>query len=437
MSKRAVLMPVLVLFGINILNFYDRHLTGALVEPMRKEFGLTDTQVGLMGSVFIWIYAVIGVPLGLVADRWSRKWLLLAGLAVWSSMTALGGLVNSFAWMLVTRLGVGIGEAVCAPTGTSWLGDLFPPEKRSRVLALFMLGVPVGGALSYFLSGPIAQEWGWRTAMVVAALPALILGPALAMQREPQRGASEHIRHVAEKSSVWKLLKIPTLWWIIASGVFLNFNMYAIGMFLPALLSRVHKMSLAESGTATGLTYIVGGVCGGLLAGYLGDKIVSKRKNGRLLLAAGLTAVGAPLSYIGIIQPAGSVWMALTLLTLAYGSMNTYYGLVYASIQDIVAPTQRGITMAIYFMAMYLCGASFGPLLTGMVSDRMARQAMEAAGATQMTEAFRAMGLQQAMVIIPILLLALALVLLAASRTILGDVERRERAARLAQVAEV
>ena len=296
MPNRAVLASVLVLFGINILNFYDRHLTGALVEPMRKEFGLTDTQIGLMGSVFIWIYAIIGVPLGLVADKWSRKWLLLGGLAVWSAMTALGGMATSFSFMLVTRLGVGIGEAVCAPTGTSWLGDLFPPAKRSRVLALFMLGVPVGAALSYFFSGPIAQAWGWRTAMVVAALPALILGPALAMLKEPERGASEIVKVAAETTSVWALLKIPTLWWIIASGVFLNFNMYAIGMFMPALLSRVHKMTLAESGTATGITYLVGGVCGGMLAGYLGDKIVSKRKNGRLLLAAGLTAVGAPLS---------------------------------------------------------------------------------------------------------------------------------------------
>lgn len=426
MPSRAVLLSVLVLFGINILNFYDRHLTGALVEPMRKEFTLTDTQIGLMGSVFIWIYAVIGVPLGMVADRWSRKKLLLGGLVVWSAMTALGGLVGSFGWMLVTRLGVGIGEAVCAPTGTSWLGDLFPPEKRSRVLALFMLGVPVGAALSYFFSGPIAQAWGWRTAMVVAALPALLLGPALAMLKEPERGASETVQQKTAPTSVWAVLKIPTLWWIIASGVFLNFNMYAIGMFLPALLSRVHKMTLAESGTATGITYIAGGVCGGILAGYLGDKIVSKRRNGRLLLASGLTAVGAPLAYLGVIQPVGNVTAALVLLALAYGSMNTYYGLVYSSIQDIVAPTQRGITMAIYFMAMYLCGASFGPLLTGMVSDRMARNAMEAAGATQMTEAFKAMGLQQAMVLIPVLLVALALVLFAASRTISADVEKRE-----------
>jgi MFS family permease len=178
---------------------------------------------------------------------------------------------------------------------------------------------------------------------------------------------------------------------------------------------------------------LVGGVCGGVLAGYLGDRIAGKQQNGRLVLATGLTLLGAPLAYIGVTQPAGSLWLSIGMLLLAYGCMNTYYGLVYASIQDIVAPNQRGITMAVYFMAMYLCGASFGPLLTGMASDRMAKQAMAEAGATQMTEAFRAVGLQQAMVVIPILLVALAVVLFGASRTFVGDVKRRE--ARLAAAA--
>jgi MFS family permease len=202
-----------------------------------------------------------------------------------------------------------------------------------------------------------------------------------------------------------------------------------VATFLPALLSRVHLMSLAESGTATGITTIVGGVCGGMLAGYLGDRIASGRRNGRLLLASGLTLLGAPLAYIGVVQPAGALWLALGMLTLTYGCMNTYYGLVYSSIQEIVAPTQRGITMAIYFMAMYLCGASFGPLLTGMASDSMARKAMAAAGATQMTEGFKAAGLQQAMVIIPILLLALSIVLYGASLTITADIAKREAVA--------
>lgn len=423
---------MLVLFGINILNFYDRNAPGALVEPMRKEFHLNDTQIGLLGSVFIWIYAIVGVPLGRVADTWSRKRLLALGVILWTSLTAVAGIAANYTMLLFSRLGVGVGEAVCAPTGTSWLGDLFPVDRRARVLAVFMLGVPIGGALSYFFSGPIAQAWGWRAAMVVAALPALLLVPLLLTLQEPERGASEEHQGPLEKASVWSVLRIPTLWWIIASGVFLNFNMYAIGTFLPAFLSRFHKMSLAGSGIATGITYLVGGVAGGLLAGQLGDAIVRKRKNGRLSMAAVIAVAGAPLAYFGMMQPAGSIVISLFFLTIAYGALNTYYGLVYASIQDIVAPNQRGITMAIYFMAMYMCGASFGPLLTGNLSDRMARRAMDAAGAHTMTEAFRATGLQQAMLIIPILSLALAVVLYFGSRTIMRDAARREERMKLA-----
>ncbi|MCX6593195.1 MAG: MFS transporter [Acidobacteria bacterium] len=437
-NPRSTYAAVLVLFAVNVLNFYDRNIAGALVEPMRKEFGLTDTQVGLLGSAFIWIYAIVGVPFGRIADRWSRKKLLVAGVLIWTSLTAFAGLASSYMMLLMSRLGVGVGEAVCAPTGTSWLGDLFPPDKRARVLAIFMLGVPIGGALSYFISGPAAQAWGWRTAMVIASLPALVLVPALLTLKEPQRGASENqpvpeaVAPAAE-NPVMAVLSIPTLWWIIASGVFLNFNMYAIGTFMPALLSRVHKLSLATSGTATGVTYIVGGLCGSLIAGYFGDRIIRTRANGRLVIAAALSIVGAPLAYFGVVQPAGNVALTLVCLTAAYATMNTYYGLVYSSIQDIVAPTQRGLTMALYFMAMYLCGASFGPLLTGSISDRMARQAMAEAGAAQMTEAFKAIGLQQAMVIIPVLAVALALVLWLASRTFVKDVAKRDRA--LAAVA--
>ena len=427
MTTRPVLYAVLTLFAINILNFYDRNLAGALVEPVRKEFGLSDTQIGLLGSAFIWVYAVIGVPLGLVADRWSRRRLLVCGVVLWTSMTALGGLATGFTFLLVTRLGVGIGEAVCAPVGTSWLGDLFPPQRRARFLALFMLGVPVGSALSFFLSGPIGQAYGWRTAMVVAALPALVLVPALLTLREPARGASE-VRF-GGSGSVWTLLQIPTLWWIIASGVFLNFSLYAISTFLPALLSRVHGLTLAESGTATGITFLIGGVAGGVFSGLVGDRVVGVRVNGRLLLATGLALLGAPLAYAGIVQSTGATALALVLLSLSYAMLNTYYGLVYASLQEIVAPTQRGITMAIYFMAMYLCGASFGPLLTGMASDYMARRAMAAGGATAMTEGFKAAGLQQAMLLIPILAVALAVVLYGASQTFERDTARLRRPA--------
>ena len=416
---------MLVLCGINLLNFYDRQAPGALVEPIRREFGLSDTQIGLLGSMFIWIYALAGVPLGRIADVWSRKKLLTIGVTVWSALTAASGLATSFSFLVFTRLGVGVGEAVCAPVGTSWIGDLFPAKRRARILSVFMLGVPVGGALSFLLCGPIAQAWGWRTALVSAAAPAILLVPWLLLVQEPGRGASEETSAIEVKGSIYALLRIRTLWWIILSGALLNFNMYALATFLPAFMTRVHGYSIARAGVTCGIVYLIGGVCGGLLGGHVGDLVTSNARNARLWLAAIIALLGAPVMFYGITRPAGFAAAALVAIAVGYGAFNTYYGPVYASIQDIVPPNQRGFTMSVYFMAMYLCGASFGPLLTGRLSDFMARRAMHAAGAASLV-GFRAVGLQKAMVIMPILSVALAIVLYLGSRTMNQDVERRD-----------
>jgi predicted MFS family arabinose efflux permease len=424
-SNRLVL-SALVLFAINTLNFYDRTVPGALTESIRKEFHLTDTQIGLLGSAFIWIYALVGLPLGRIADSASRKKLLATAIVIWSSLTASAAFAGSFSMLLFSRIGVGIGEAACAPAATSWLGDLFPPCKRSRVLALFMLGVPVGGALSFFFSGPLAQAYGWRAAMILAAAPALLLIPALLLLHEPKRGASEIHPVALTPTSMWSILRIPTLWWIIASGALLNFNMYAIATFLPAFLSRLHGLSLASSGVASGIVYITGGLCGGALAGYFGDAIANRRKDGRLRIAALTALAAAPLACLGVLQPATSFFAAVIFLTLTYSLLTSYYGLVYSAIQDLVAPNQRGATMAIYFMAMYMCGASFGPLLTGRLSDLLAHRAARIAGSAIVAEQFRALGLQQAMLIIPVLSFILAVVLYFGSRSMITDVAGTE-----------
>jgi len=428
-SSTRFLLSALVLFAINTLNFYDRHVPGALTEPIRKEFHLTDTQIGLLGSAFIWIYALVGLPLGRIADSASRKKLLAAAILVWSSLTASAAFAASFTMLLFSRIGVGIGEAACAPAATSWLGDLFPPDKRSRVLALFMLGVPVGGALSFFFSGPLAQAYGWRAAMILAAAPALLLVPALLLLPEPQRGASEIHSAPLSHGSMWTILRIPTLWWIIASGALLNFSLYAVSTFLPAFLSRIHGLSLASSGIATGIIYITGGLAGCAIAGYLGDAAIRRRRDGRLRVAAMTSLAAAPFACFGVLQPAGSLLAAVIFLTLAYSLLTSYYGLVYSAIQDLVAPNQRGATMAIYFMAMYMCGASFGPLLTGRLSDFLAHRAATLAGSATVTEPFRAAGLQQAMLIIPVLSVVLAAVLYAGSRTVVTDIAAHQPAA--------
>jgi len=418
-----------VLFAINILNFYDRQVLGALLEPIRREFHLSDTQLGALGTLPIVLYALVGLPLGRLADSGSRKRLLAAGVAVWATLTALGGLVQSYLLLMVSRLGVFVGEAACAPAATSWIGDLFPAERRARALALFMLGVPIGGALSYAISGPVAQAWGWRTALVVAALPAVLFIPALLGLEEPARGASEARRPAAATAApAWSVLRIPTMWWIIASGALVNFNLYALATFFPAFLMRYHGLSVGEAGLWAGIGYAAAGIAGGTIAGAWGDRVIHQRPDGRMLSASAAAFMAAPLALAGIRQPAGGAAAAIALIMIAYGFLNMYYGLVYSAIHDIVAPAVRGTTMAVYFLAMYLCGASFGPLITGRLSDFLARRAAHAAGAAALGEAYRAIGLHQAMYVIPVLSAALALALYAGSRTIAADMARRDEA---------
>ena len=402
--------PLLIFFLVNVVNFYDRQALGAVLEPLRREFHLSDTQLAALTTAFTLLYAVAGLPLGRLADRWRRKWLLAIGVAVWTGLTGLGGLAANYATLMATRLGVGIGEAVCAPAATSWIGDLVPAGRRARAMAWFMMAIPVGGFLSYSVGGPIAQAHGWRVALVLAAIPGAALVPALLLLREPVR-ESVAAGQASDRPAL--LAKIPAFWWIAASGAVVNFMLYSFSLFLPAFLTRYHGLSVARAGLWSGLGTGVAGVLGALAAGALGDRMTGHLARGRLRTAACASALAAPLAWWAIATPAGNVAAALLLLVVAYGLWQTYYGLVYAAIQDIVPAGLRATAMAAYYLAMYLCGASFGPLITGRLSDRFAQQAA-AAGAT--AEVARAIGLHQAMYIIPALSVLLAAILLAGSR---------------------
>jgi MFS family permease len=403
--------PVLaVLFLVNVLNIYDRQALGALLEPLRHEFHLSDTQLGALPAAFTVLYAVAGLPLGRLADTRSRRRLLAIGVTVWAGLTALGGLAASYTVLFATRLGVGIGEAVCAPTATSWIGDLVPAARRARAMAGFMMAVPVGVMLSFAITGPVAQAHGWRTALALAAVPAVVLVPALLWLPEPVRTAAVS---AGQGSAPLALLKVPALWWIAASGAIVNFILYSFSTFVSAFLTRFHGLSVAQAGLWSGIGSGAAGILGAIAAGVYGDRVIGKWQNGRLLLSAAAAALAAPLALAGILAPAGRAALAIPLFMLAYGLWQMYYGLVYSAIHDIVAPGLRGTAMAAYLMVMYLCGGSFGPLVTGRLSDHFARQA---AGPFPVTEAAKAAGLHQAMYIIPVLSLALAAVLWAASQ---------------------
>src|SRR6476659_513672 len=180
-----------VLFAINLMNFFDRQIIGGVGEGIRREWGLSDTALGLLGTVFTLLYAVFGLPLGRLSDRAARTKMLAAGVFVWSLLTALSGAARSFSQLIVMRLGVGVGEATCSPASTSLIGDLFPARLRARAIAIWMLGLPLGLGLANGAGAWILQNWGWRNAFYLAAVPGLLCAAAAMMMREPNRGTLE------------------------------------------------------------------------------------------------------------------------------------------------------------------------------------------------------------------------------------------------------
>ena len=398
MRSKAVGPALAVLFLVNVLNYYDRQTLAAILEPLRHEFSLSDTQLGGLFTLFTIVFALAGLPLGKLADRRSRRGLLAAGIAVWTGLTGLAGLATSYALLLGTRLGVGIGEAVCTPAAASWIGDLVPASRRARAMAGFMMAVPVGIMLSSAIGGSVAQAHGWRMALVLAAVPGLVLVPAVLWLREPPRPPLP--------AAGARAAALPAVfWWIAASGAVVNFALYSFSTFLPAFLTRYHGMSVAQAGIWTGVGSGVSGILGAAAAGLLGDRV----KN-RLWLAAGASLAAAGPVYAAIRMPAGSAAGAIWLAMTGYGLLQMYYGLVYAAIQDVAGPEMRGRAMATYFVVTYLGGASWGPLVTGRLSDFLAHRSLLPA------EAARAVGLHDAMYVIPALAVVLAAVLWQAGR---------------------
>jgi MFS family permease len=375
----------------------------AVGEELRKEWRLGDADLGALQTAFTLLYAFVGVPLGRLADTGSRTRILAAGCFAWSLLTALSGAARGFWELFLLRLGVGIGEASCAPAANSLIGDLVPPERRARALSVFMLGLPLGLAASYVVSGFVAQEYGWRAAFFVAGAPGLVVSLLALAIREPPKSASAPALEPLRAATL-RLLAIPTLGWIIASGALHNFNMYAISGFLAPLLMRYHGLQLREAGLWSTLVYGVAGGLGLYLGGHLSDRWSARRRDARLLLCAFSITGSLPLVLLALQRPRGDATGFALLMGLAVLLMYVYYGSIYAALQDVVPARLRGSALALYFFAMYVLGASLGPLVTGALSDRLALRAGSA------------VGLRDALYVVPCLGALLAATLFLAAR---------------------
>ena len=419
-----------VLFLANLLNFYDRTIPAILNEPIRLEWGLNDAQLGLIAAAFTLVYAVAGLPLGRLADRGSRARVMGWGLTAWSAFTAANAAAWSFGSFLVARMGVGVGEASYAPAANSLIGDLFPTEKRSRALGLFMLGLPLGLLLAFFTVGPMVEAFGnWRAPFLVAAVPGLILAVFVFRIKEPARGASEKVQSTGAEIErpIRTVLQTRTIVWIILSGITINFAAYAGNGFLVPMIQRYFGLDLTAAAVTTGLIVGLTGLVGLTAGGWLADAVYKRSESGRLVYGAASLVVAAAATAAGLAAGAESLVAFAVPFGVGWLAQYAYYTSVYPAIQDVVEPRLRATAVALYFAGMYLLGGAFGPVVVGALSDRLAGAAMRAAGVTEMTDAFRAVGLHDALYLVPVALLLTAVFVFLASRSFSADARRMER----------
>jgi len=393
-AARGLLYPALVAGMLTLLyvsSFIDRNILSQLVKPIRADIGITDTEYSyLSGLAFVVIYTAMGIPLGRIADRGSRNLMVAIGCAVWSGMTALCGLAQSFWALFAGRLGLGIGEAAMSPAAYSLLADYFPPGRLATAMSVYSLGVPVGGGLALLIGGwgieyatglsghggMLSQFRPWQIVFFLIGLPGLLLAVlALFAIREPARrhhvvaeGAGERPSFGFVLAYMWKnraIYAAPIL------GVsFSGMLSYGAALWMPAYLMRVQGYSPHDAGMFLGTSTVLLGIPGTILAGWLADRLVARgRGDGHLLVAIGYCVAIAICGALGPIMPIR--WLSIGLIGALGFFTFTWTGVAGALLQIITPNRMRGQVSAMYLLLANIIGMGIGQTAVAMSTDHL------------------------------------------------------------------
>jgi MFS family permease len=366
-----------ILLTVYILNFLDRQIVNILAEPISRELGLSDTQIGLMtGLAFALFYTVLGVPIARYADRphSNRVTIISVSLAAWSAMTALCGMAQNFVQLLLARIGVGVGEAGCTPAAMSLITDAVPAEKRSSAIAFYGLGVPIGSLLGLVIGGVLADAYGWRFAFVAVGIPGVLLAILLPfLLRDPRfAGGLRPTRADSAPplpfwSAVAEMARSRTFLLLMGGAAITAFLSYGKGVWAVILFQRSFGLSPGTTGLLLGLTLGFAGIVGTWLGGWVADRFGKADRRWIIHGPAIAMLVAAPLLYFAYAAPSWQWALALLILPTIFNSM--YYGPTYGAVQGLVRPEARATASSLMLLAQNLIGLGLGPLLFGMLSD--------------------------------------------------------------------
>jgi len=275
-DSRAYVLFILVV--VYTFNFMDRQIIGILAVPIKADLGLTDTQLGLMGGLaFALFYTGLGIPVAMMADRFSRTWIMTAALTIWSAMTAASGLATNFWQLFTARLGVGIGEAGGVAPAYSLISDFFPPNRRARALSIYSFGIPIGSAIGIVFGGVIASMLDWRVAFFIVGLAGIAIAPIFKLTiKEPPRGGFDRQREDVKPPGLMTILRLLTRkpsFWLVSVGASCSSMMgYGLFFWLPSFFVRSYEMTLLSASLHYGAVLLVGGIAGIWAGGWFGDR---------------------------------------------------------------------------------------------------------------------------------------------------------------------
>lgn len=358
-----------ILTGLNLFNYIDRQVVGAVLTPIGAEFKVSDGELGRINTIFMLGYFLTSPVFGFLGDRASRKWLIAIGIFIWSLGTVLTGYATSFAWLLGYRVLVGAGEASYATISPSWLSDTFPPSRRNNALTIFYVAIPVGGALGYILGGEVGAHFGWRHAFIWAGLPGLMLALVLLPFREPARGQAEGTS--VEKpglGDVFKLFRLADYNLVVWGYTAYTFALGAFGVWGPTFLHRVHGVHNETAATFFGGVLVIAGLVGTMVGG-LAATAWHKRHPAGYAWMLGLSVISAtPLAVAAFLANDKTVSMgclaaAMFCIFLCTGPVNTL-------ILETVPLNQRASAMAMSIFCIHLFGDLWSSEIVGHLSDR-------------------------------------------------------------------
>jgi predicted MFS family arabinose efflux permease len=353
---------LLILMLVNFVNYVDRQIIFSLFPSIRRDFGLSYEQLGYLATAFTVVLSLGSFPLGMLADRLSRRAVISAGVLFWSFATFLSGLAGSFHTLLVARGLVGVGEAAYTPAGTAVLSATFPREVRARVQGAFDIGMFAGGATGIALGGVMAAAFGWRAAFFLVGIPGLLLGLSTLKLPVTTNAAPK------ENMPIRELLRVPAFLALLASGWFSSFAGYAYVAWGPELVQDYKGFSPREAALALALTVVLGGICGIAAGAYFSDRLAKRHNWGRTVIIPIGFVLAAPAIYFSIHATGKLAFLAFFGLGAFF--LSWYHGPLTATIHDLVPPHGRASALGFFNFFVNLSAMAVAPVVIGRLADR-------------------------------------------------------------------